>query len=176
MLLVTSPSVVSSRAAINAIALKAHRRDSAHTLVEDITTKLPREIPVTEKSMEAIILKSKGPYSKEDVNKLMTLLDDTLNHPIKPDTQGKDNAQLLGLIAIDLAKYHPFEPGLKEGIIQRIKEMEKYPLFKKEHYYLNNFVAALYLIDQSTAQQYIDKYGLNMKSIEADIELEISNN
>ena len=185
MLLVTSANGVPCRATINAEALKAHKRDSAHTLVKDITTELPPEVPVTEKSMEAIILKGKGPYKRKDINKLMALLNDKANNPIQPGTKGTDNAQLLGFVAIDLAKYHPFEPKLKEAIISRIQEMEAYSFFiqgqplngtYRSHYYFDNFIAALFLINQSKASEYIQKYNLDMKSIELNIELEIPNN
>lgn len=160
-----------SRATIWVNSFTRHRFDSPSKLIRDIVAPTRRDTPLTEKSVEAMLLQVKGPYSSTDIKKLLNFL---VHHPLNKKEKSEEAAALKGLVAVDLAKYHPETARLKEIILEIIDEMvtdgyftSDKPSFSggKPSIYFCRFVAALWLIDKSGAQRIMRRQNIPESTI-----------
>lgn len=163
-----------SRATIWVNSFTRHRFDSPSKLIRDIVAPTRRNTPLTEKSVEAMLLQVKGPYSSTDIKKLLNFLKDNVHYPLNKKEKSEEAAALKGLVAVDLAKYHPETARLKEIILEIIDEMitdgyftSDKPLFSggKPSIYFCRFVAALWLIDKSGAQRIMRRQNIPESTI-----------
>lgn len=163
-----------SRAHIAGIAVQNHLNDPASRLIDDILTPVEKGIPNTEKAVEALLLQLKGPYEPPVIRKIMSILMDKENFSLnKNSTYTKEeNAQILGYLAVDLARFHPKTPNLKEIIEDRIKEMEEdgYLLHSKDKLdnpnpQFSRFVAALHYVSSTSALSIMRNHNIDPRTI-----------
>lgn len=175
---VTTKSIATSnklsRVEIMVTSFQRHRFDTSSRLIRDIVTRVPQYTPLTEKSVEAMLLQVKGPYSLTGVKKLLDFLKDNVHYPLNKKEKSEEAAALKGLVAVDLAKYHPETARLKETILEIIDEMIAGSYFTsdksslssgKPSIYFERFVAALWLINKPGAQRIMRRQNIPESTI-----------